>query len=254
MRSYSIPTTPAVALILALLFPAFADAQTGSNLQPVTITGTPRLFTAPDDSSTQLGAPQLGDTLYPIAETIGSEGSRWYLVKTQSGVVAWIKAGDSTDAKRTEELFRGLLNRHAATLPLGISSLSSESRSADSILVPIVMTGSAAFVNVTLNRTVQALMLLDTGATYTVVSRRLATSLGLTEGSRASISTANGPISAPLAHLDSIKIAAAETNNITVVIHDISPNPTVGLLGLDVLSRFNTTIDSRRKLLILAPR
>jgi clan AA aspartic protease (TIGR02281 family) len=247
-------TTTAAALILAVLVPALADAQTSSASQPVKVTGTARLFTAPDDASAQLNAPQLGDTLYPIAETIGSEDSRWYLVKTQSGVVGWIKAEGSSDAKRTEELFRGLLTRHASTFPVGISSPSSESKSAASILVPIVMTGSAAFVNVTLNRTVPALMLLDTGASYTVVSRRLATSLGLTEASRASISTANGPINVPLAHLDSIKVAAAETNNITVVIHDISSNPTLGLLGLDVLSRFHISIDSRRKLLILAPR
>jgi predicted aspartyl protease len=98
-------------------------------------------------------------------------------------------------------------------------------------------------------------MLLDTGATYTVVSRGLAASLRLYEVSRATLSTANGLISVPLARLQSIKVGAAEALDLTVAIQDISVNSTVGgLLGLDFLSRFNTSIDSRKQLLILAPR
>ena len=105
------------------------------------------------------------------------------------------------------------------------------------------MTGSAALVPVILNQTIQAHMLLDTGATYTVVSRGLAASLGLYEASRATLSTANGLISVPLARLQSIKVGAAEALDLTVAIQDVSVNSTVGgLLGLDFLSRFNTSI------------
>jgi clan AA aspartic protease (TIGR02281 family) len=110
-------------------------------------------------------------------------------------------------------------------------------------------------VPVTLNHAIQATMLLDTGATYTVVSRRLATSLGLYEASRTTLSTANGLISVPLARLQSLKVGVAEALDVTVAIQDISTNATVaGLLGLDFLSRFHTSIDSRKQLLILSPR
>lgn len=246
--------SPALVLALLLLTP-LADAQTGSTSQPTKVTDAIRLYTAPDETSPQTAAPKLDDTLYPVAETIGSQGSRWYLVKTQSGLMGWIKAGDSEDAKRTEDFFRSLLSRRAGTLPVEIPLLSSDSASPGTILVPIFMTGSAAFVTVTLNRTVQALMLLDTGASYTVVSRQVAASLGLTEVTRTTISTANGPINVPLSRVGSIKVGPAEATHLTVAIHDISAGPTLGgLLGLDFLSRFHTSIDSRRKLLILAPR
>ncbi len=247
-------TSAALILVLLLLTPS-ADAQTGSTRQPLKVTGSARIFTAPDESSPQIEAPKLDDTLYPVAETIGSQGAKWYLVKAQSGLIGWIKAEDSNDAKRTEDFFRSLVSRDAATLSVETGPVSSHTASPGTILVPILMTGSAAFVTVMLNRAVQALMLLDTGSSYTVVSRQLAASLRLNEASRATISTANGPISVSLAHLDSIKVGAAETTDVTVAIHDISVNPTLGgLLGLDFLSRFHTSIDSRRKLLVLAPR
>lgn len=245
--------TSAVLILLLLLTP-FAAAQTGPTRPPVKVTRALRLFTAPDESSPQIEVPKSDDALLPVAETIGSEGSKWYLVKTQSGLVGWIKAGDSDDAKRTEDFFRSLPSRRASTLPVEIPSVSSDSTSSSAVLVPIHMTGSAAFVTVTLNRTVQAFMLLDTGASYTVVSRQLAASLSLNEASRATISTANGLINVALARLGSIKVGAAEATNLTVAIHDISAHSTLGgLLGLDFLSRFHTSIDSRRQLLILEP-
>ena len=243
------------ALILLLVLTPFADAQTGSARLPLKVTRALRLFTAPDESSPQIEVPKSDDTLFPVAETIGSEGSKWYLVKTQSGLVAWIKAGDSDDAKRTEDFFRSLPSRRASTLPVEIPSVPSDSAPPSAILVPIHMNGSAAFVTVTLNHTVQAFMLLDTGASYTVVSRQLAGSLSLNETSRATLSTANGLINVALARLGSIKVGAAEALNLTVAIHDMSSNSKLGgLLGLDFLSRFHTSIDSRRQLLILAPR
>ena len=242
-------------LILLLALSPFADAQTSSTLQPLEVTRALRLFTAPDESSPQIEVPKSDDTLFPVAETIGSGGSKWYLVKTQGGIVAWIKAGDSDDAKRTEDVFRSLPSRHASTLAVEIPSVSADSAPSSAILVPLHMNGSAAFVTVTLNRRVQAFMLLDTGASYTVVSRQLAATLGLNEASRASISTANGLINVALARLGSIKVGAAEAANLTVAIHDISTSSKLGgLLGLDFLSRFHTSIDSRRQLLILAPR
>ena len=136
-----------------------------------------------------------------------------------------------------------------------ITSGSVDSAPASAIPVPNKKNGSAGFVTAMLDHRVQTLMLVDTGATYTVVSRQLAATLGLNEASRASISTANGLINVALARLGSIQVGAAEATNLTVAIHDISTNTKLGgLLGLDFLSRFHTSIDSRRQLLILAPR
>ncbi len=67
--------------------------------------------------------------------------------------------------------------------------------------------------------------------------------------------TANGTISVPLARLDSLKVGNAEVHGLLVTVQSFSPDPRVdGLLGLNFLSRFHTSIDSRRQALTLAPR
>ncbi len=242
------------ALVLFLLLTSFAGAQTESTRQSIKVTRALRLFTAPNESSPQIDVPNSDDALFPVAETIGSEGSKWYLVKTRRGVVGWIKAGDSDGAKRMEDFFRSLPSLRATTLPVESPAIS-HSAPIGTILVPIRMAGSAAFVSVTLNRAVQTSMLLDTGASYTVISRQLAASLSVSAASRTTISTANGLINVALARVSSIKVGAAEATDLTVAIHDVSANSTLGgLLGLDFLGRFHTSIDPRRQLLVLAPR
>jgi clan AA aspartic protease (TIGR02281 family) len=238
-----------------LFFATTIAAQTYGSRQSVNTIRQIRLFTAPDEFSQQMEVSKSDGSLAPVAETIGSEGVKWYLVKTKNGTTGWIKGGESDEAARIETFFKSSIGKSSSTLPVEIPSASLAQTQSGAILVPIHMTGSAAFVPVTLNHAIQATMLLDTGATYTVVSRRLASSLGLYEASRATLSTANGLISVPLARLQSIKVGVAEALNVTVAIQDISTNPTVaGLLGLDFLSRFHTSIDARKQLLILAPR
>jgi predicted aspartyl protease len=244
-----------VALTSLLILTPPIEAQTYSAHQPIKVTREIHLFTAPDESSQPIEVPKSDVSLLPLAQTIGGEGSKWYLVRTQSGTTGWIKGGDSDEAKNIESFFKSSNSGSSSTLPVEIPSASSESISSSAILVPIHMTGSAAFVPVMLNHTIQAYMLLDTGATYTVVSRRIAASLRLYEASRATLSTANGLISVPLARLQSIKVGTAEALDLTVAIQDVSTNSMLGgLLGLDFLSRFHTSIDSRKHLLILAPR
>lgn len=254
----SIPKDRRIILLVftsLLLFATTIEAQTYGFHQSLNSIRQIRLFTAPDESSQQIEVSKSDGPLVPVAETIGSGGVKWYSVKTKNGTTGWIKGGESDEADRIEAFFRSATAGRSFTLPVETPSTSLAQTYSGAILVPIHMTGSAAFVSVLLNHAIQAYMLLDTGATYTVVSRRLAASLSLSEASRATLSTANGLISVPLARLQSIKVGVAEALDLTVAIQDVSMNPTVaGLLGLDFLSRFHTSIDSRKQLLILAPR
>jgi clan AA aspartic protease (TIGR02281 family) len=175
------------------------------------------------------------------------------LVRTKDGTTGWIKGGRSDEAEKVKAFFKS--SNGESLSALSIQTLSPVQRSSSPVIVPLRMSGSAAFVTVVLNQTLQANMLVDTGATYTLVSRRIASGLRLYESSRAVLSTANGPINVPLATLQSVKVGAAEALNLTVAIQDISTHSGVdGLLGLDFLSRFHTSIDSRQQRLILAPR
>lgn len=205
---------------------------------------------APDDASPGLESVQAEEIVTPMAESIGSGGVRWYLVKTKNGAVGWIK-GTDLEAAQLESFLR--------RLPQPPVSIASESAvpggSQKAVVVPVHMTGTAVIVPVTLNRKIQTYMILDTGASLTVVSRQVAAQLSLQAASHTSILTANGMIRVPLVPLKSLHVSDAAALDLMVAIHDFSPNPNIGgLLGLDYLSRFHTSLDSRRNRLTLAPR
>jgi aspartyl protease family protein len=96
---------------------------------------------------------------------------------------------------------------------------------------------------------------LDTGASSTLVSNRIANNLGLSPlGSRQGL-TVGGIITVSAARLNSLKVGDAEVNDLVVSIHDFSTNPRIeGLLGMDFLKHFHVSLDARRKLLVLGPR
>jgi clan AA aspartic protease (TIGR02281 family) len=214
------------------------------------------LYLGPDESSAVVTSVKREQTLSPVAETLGAEGAKWYLVKTNTGVVGWIKKSDSDESKKLEEFFRA---RPVAPPAINISdppSASSPPEPSGTTRVPLKMSGSSVLVPVTLNRRLKTFLALDTGATSTMISHRVAKTLGLrTDGPRVVAATVNGQIAMPLVPLGSIKVGDAEIHNLTVTVHDLSPAAKIdGLLGLDFLKRFHVELDSRNQLLILAPR
>ena len=246
------------ALVLAgsLAFHSPARAQSPSDAEIVREPSPVRLLTAPDETSPATAVVAREEIiLSPTAQVLGPAGVKWYLVKTKDGVSGWITAGDVGAGGKLERVFKSLPSELSISSPVEIPSSAAQSAPANAIVVPIQTNGSAVIVPVVLNRAVQTNMILDTGASFTVVSQELAGRLDLKSTRRISLVTANGTVGAPMAPLGSLKVGDAEVANLTVVIQDFSPIPTVGgLLGLDFLSRYHTSIDSRRGLLVLAPR
>jgi predicted aspartyl protease len=179
------------------------------------------------------------------------------LIKIQSGAVGWIKKTDGEESQKLEKFFKSL---PVETAPAGISQPADLAPSAPelpgTIRIPVQMTGASVIVPVTLNRRLKTFLALDTGATTTMISHRVANNLGLrTDGPRVVATTVNGHVSIPVARLGSIKVGEAEVHGLAVTVHDLAPAARVdGLLGLDFLKRFHVSIDSRNQLLILAPR
>lgn len=100
-------------------------------------------------------------------------------------------------------------------------------------------------------------MLLDTGATYTMISRSVATQLGLTRhATSARLLTASGPLDVPLHAVHSLAVAGAEVSGgLAVAVCDNCANNAVsGLLGLNFLRHFELTIDDERRELRLTPK
>lgn len=121
--------------------------------------------------------------------------------------------------------------------------------------IPIEKHGQIVVIQAILNNKRSAKFVVDTGATYTMISSAVAKDLDidLTQNQRTMpFQTANGLIQAPLTNLDSITVGGMEVKNLTAAVHDAVPDPQVaGLLGLNFLSNFRMDIDTQKGLLHL---
>ena len=121
--------------------------------------------------------------------------------------------------------------------------------------IPFEKRGQVVVVEVMLNKSVPVRLVVDTGATYTMISAATAKELNI-DAQRAQrtmpFQTANGVIQAPLANLESVIVGGMEIKNLTAAIHDAVPSAQVaGLLGLNFLSNFRLDIDTEKGILHL---
>jgi clan AA aspartic protease (TIGR02281 family) len=87
--------------------------------------------------------------------------------------------------------------------------------------------------------------MVDTGATYTVVTRQTAQDLGIIALERLpkySFLTPGGPIQSPVTTLKSIRVGTVEAQNVTVAI-DAEGHLPLGLLGMNFMRHFKVTVD-----------
>lgn len=121
--------------------------------------------------------------------------------------------------------------------------------------IPFEKQGSVVIVDATLNRKTTTRLVVDTGASYTMISSATAKELNIDTSRNqrtAPFQTANGTIQAPLVSLDSITVGGIEIKNLTAAIHDIQTDGRVsGLLGLDFLANFRMDIDTQKGMLHL---
>lgn len=106
------------------------------------------------------------------------------------------------------------------------------------------------FVPVTLNNRAQGVFMIDTAASHTVVSTRLAKQAGLyprddrLPGYKAVI-TAAGRTQVPYLFSDSLQIGGLSLKHLDLVVQDLDAGLRIdGLLGLDVLQHFHLTLST----------
>ena len=121
--------------------------------------------------------------------------------------------------------------------------------------VPMEKHGSVALVQATLNNIRALKFVVDTGASYTLISNAVASDLGIDLGANLKtmpFQTANGLINAPITNIESISIGGLEIRNLAIAIHDAVPDPQIaGLLGLNFLTNFKMDIDTQKGFLHL---
>lgn len=152
------------------------------------------------------------------------------------------------------EGLRGEATRIKAKEPTGVHQ-PTPLLSLDKSSVPILKVGEAVIVEARINERAKGRFVVDTGASYTIISHATAKELNIDLDKKlptVPFQTANGLIQAPLVHLDSVEVGGMEVRDLTAAIHDVFPDPSIaGLLGLNYLSRFRMDIDTHRRLLHL---
>jgi hypothetical protein len=249
-----IALTLAFILVSTFSFTAVRDVRAASSQPPSQKTAVP-VFTTPDESSLVVESIVDGDSPSPMAEMIGAGGSKWFMVKTSNGNVGWIKAGDHDSAKKIDSHFRSLPNENSVISPTSLPPSTSKAPAKGASAIPVKVSGSRVIVSVNFNNSTVANLLLDTGASRTMISSRLAKILRLQSIGFGKGYGIGGTVTVSTARVESVKLGEMERQNLLVMIHDFSPDPSYeGLLGFDFLSHFHLSLDLQKSLLVLTPR
>ena len=244
---------PALGLLACMIAAGtFLGARSQTGEAVAQATGSVRLFTAPDENSLLSAVVRDDEIAGALAQSLGAGGTEWYLVRTKSGAVGWIRAG-ATDATKSYNSSFKLLSREAsaslANVPAGPAAAGRP------LTVRVDTQGSLAVVAVTFNGRLTANLAVDTGAAKTMISRRIAEQLALHSSGSGLFSGIGGTVAASFTRVESIRVGQAEVANLTVAVHDFSRTPRYeGLLGLDFLGKFSVSLDTKKQLLVLTPR
>jgi clan AA aspartic protease (TIGR02281 family) len=121
--------------------------------------------------------------------------------------------------------------------------------------VPLEVHGGALIVEATLNKRFTGRFLVDTGATYCVVTKdvaRRAKVKGRIGGEKIRLITANGVIEAALGVARKVEVGSASARDVGVAVVDQDLAPHVdGILGLSFLGKFSYGVDSEAGVLRL---
>ena len=112
--------------------------------------------------------------------------------------------------------------------------------------------GKAWLVHATLDGKVSGLFLIDTGATYCILTPSTARRLNLPPGPmQAEMHTANGAIHVPVVQVPTVDVGGNRAHDVTAVVHNAVAEPLAGILGLSYLDNFQYSIDPKKRVLHL---
>ncbi len=116
--------------------------------------------------------------------------------------------------------------------------------------------GSPILVSAKINGGGPVTLVLDTGATRTMVAPLVLWRLGISTRNalRGEIKGVTGTSQAEAVRVDSVEVGEAKAGPLLIIAHDADIKDADGLLGRDFLEKFKVTIDSTEGLVTLAPR
>ncbi len=122
--------------------------------------------------------------------------------------------------------------------------------------IPLEKIGGSFIAQAILNKGRAARLIVDTGASMTVLSTNIAIDLGIlgtTDNELLTVNTAGGSVQVNMNYLRSLNVGEAEAQHVAVAIHDLPdiPEQIDGLLGMSFLKHFLVTLDAEHSRLIL---
>lgn len=136
-----------------------------------------------------------------------------------------------------------------------------EVESSKALLVPMAEGGTAILMDATLKGPKSELTLrylFDTGASYTTISSKTATRLGISvpeDAPTLTFNTASGPRESRMVHLPALQLGQVEISGLLVSVCDACVNErSEGLLGLNVMREFFVQMDHKNQRMQLLPR
>lgn len=126
-----------------------------------------------------------------------------------------------------------------------------------SVAIPLQRVGHLFVVTIRVNGENEGHLIVDTGASHTVLSRSLAIRSGLLIGTPngVTMNTVGGQVQAEVVQVNSLRVADLEVKDSVATIYDLpdAPPGIDGLLGLSFLGRFEVTLDAEKPQLLLNP-
>jgi len=117
------------------------------------------------------------------------------------------------------------------------------------------MPGSPVLVSAKINGSGPITLILDTGADRTMVAPSVLSRLGISfeNALRGVVRGVTGVSYAEAVWVNSVEIEEAKVGPLLIIAHDADLKGAEGLLGRDFLANFNVTIDSKERIVTLAP-
>jgi len=116
--------------------------------------------------------------------------------------------------------------------------------------------GKPIMVSAKINGGGSAQLMLDTGASVTVINPRVLAGMGIgsREALRGSVKGATGSADVLFVPVESIEVGGARSGPLRVASHDVDLGQGDGLLGRDFLDQFTVNIDSTAGVVTLSPK
>ncbi len=116
--------------------------------------------------------------------------------------------------------------------------------------------GKPIMVSAKINGEGSALLMLDTGASVTVINPRVLAGMGIgaSEALRGSVRGATGTADVLFIPVQSIEVGGARSGPLHVAAHDVDLGEGDGLLGRDFLDQFTVNIDNTAGVVTISPK